>query len=69
MNKGSLIHEDYFKLFKNNNIIYNDYSISQIQPSSLDLTFLSFSEQRGHLKLNLVSHTLHFDIIINIHSF
>ena len=38
MNKGSLVHEDYFDLFKNNNINYNKYTSSQIQPSSLDLT-------------------------------
>ena len=38
MNKGSLVHEDYFNLFKNNNINYNKYTLSQIQPSSLDLT-------------------------------
>ena len=38
MNKGSLVHEDYFDLFKNNNIKYNKYTSSQIQPSSLDLT-------------------------------
>ena len=38
MNKGSLVHEDYFNLFKNNNINYHKYTSSQIQPSSLDLT-------------------------------
>ena len=38
MNKGALVHEDYFYLFKNNNINYNKYILSQIQPSSLDLT-------------------------------
>jgi|TARA_B100001964_G_scaffold213646_1_gene250668 dCTP deaminase len=38
MNKGSLVHEDYFTLFKNNNIDYNKYSSSQVQPSSVDLT-------------------------------
>ena len=52
MNKGSLIHEDYFKLFKNNNIIYNDYSISQIQPSSLDLTL---SEECYEIKASFLS--------------
>jgi len=38
MNKGSLVHEDYYDLFKDNNINCNKYTSSQIQPSSLDLT-------------------------------
>jgi len=38
MNKGALVHDDYFDLFKNNNINYYKYTSSQIQPSSLDLT-------------------------------
>ena len=38
MNKGSLVYEDYFNLFKNKNIDYNKYTSLQIQPSSLDLT-------------------------------
>ena len=38
MNKGSLVHEDYFDLFKGNNINCNKFTSSQIQPSSLDLT-------------------------------
>ena len=38
MNKGSLVHEDYNDLFKDNNINCNKYTSSQIQPSSLDLT-------------------------------
>ncbi len=38
MNKGALVHEDYFNLFDNNFINYNKYTSSQIQPSSLDLT-------------------------------
>ena len=38
MSKGSLVYEDYKYLIKNNNIIYKQYAVSQIQPSSFDLT-------------------------------
>jgi len=38
MNNGSLIHIDYFKLLKDNIIINKNYTSTQIQPSSLDLT-------------------------------
>ena len=38
MNKGSLIYDDYIKLIKKNIIISENYSLSQAQPSSFDLT-------------------------------
>ena len=38
MNKGSLIYNDYLELLKSNKIIKNKYKLSQIQPSSIDLT-------------------------------
>ncbi len=52
MNKGSLVHEDYFDLFKNNNIKYNKYTSLQIQPSSLDLTL---SEECYEIKASFLS--------------
>ena len=35
---GSFTHKDYVKLFENKKIVSNKFHISQIQPSSLDLT-------------------------------
>ena len=35
---GSLVFNDYLNLYKNKNIINPDFSINQIQPSSVDLT-------------------------------
>ena len=35
---GSLVFEDYLNFFKNKKIINNNFSINQIQPSSVDLT-------------------------------
>ena len=52
MNKGSLVHEDYFNLFKNNNINYNKYTSSQIQPSSVDLTL---SDECYEIKASFLS--------------
>ena len=36
--KGSLTHDDYAILYNNNNIINPQFSLQQIQPSSVDLT-------------------------------
>ena len=36
--KGSLTYEDYLNLYKDKKIIGNNFSINQIQPSSVDLT-------------------------------
>ena len=35
---GSLIYEDYIKLYKKQNIISSNFKYDQAQPSSLDLT-------------------------------
>ena len=52
MNKGSLTYDDYFKLLQNNNIIYKEYKLSQIQPSSIDLTL---SEECYEIKASFLS--------------
>jgi len=52
MNKGSLVHEDYVNLFKNKNIDYKQYTLSQIQPSSVDLTL---SEECYEIKASFLS--------------
>ncbi len=38
---GSLVYDDYLKLYKNGNIISSDFNFKQIQPSSLDLSLSS----------------------------
>ena len=52
MNKGSFTYDDYFKLLQNNNIIYKEYKLSQIQPSSIDLTL---SEECYEIKASFLS--------------
>ena len=52
MNKGSLTYDDYFKLIKNDNIIYKEYKLSQIQPSSIDLTL---SDECYEIKASFLS--------------
>ena len=49
---GSLVYEDYIKLFKNNGIISESFSISQIQPSSVDL---SLSDECYEIKASFLS--------------
>ena len=38
MHKGSLIYNDYKKLFNSNIISSNNFNLNQLQPSSVDLT-------------------------------
>ena len=35
---GSLVYKDYLSFLKNKNIVNNEFSLNQIQPSSVDLT-------------------------------
>ena len=49
---GSLIHEDYLNLYKNNQIKFDEFSINQIQPSSIDL---SLSEECYEIKHSFLS--------------
>ena len=64
MNKGSLVHEDYFDLFRDNNINCNKYTSSQIQPSSLDLTL---SEECYEIEASFLSPNTNIrDKLINL---
>ncbi len=50
---GSLVHNDYLKLFKDKNIIGKYFDNNQIQPSSIDL---SLSDECYELKYSFLSH-------------
>ena len=38
MNNGSLTYQDYLELFENKKITSSNFSLKQLQPSSIDLT-------------------------------
>ena len=66
MNKGSLIYDDYFELLENNKIINREFTSSQIQPSSIDLTL---SEECYEIKASFLSSNVSvrskLDVVVN----
>ena len=51
---GSLVYQDYLRLLKNGYIINSDLNISQVQPSSIDL---SLSDECYEIKHSFLSHS------------
>ena len=54
MFKGSLTYQDYIRLNKNKKIINPDFSITQLQPSSVDLTL---SNEGYEIEGSFLSHS------------